>query len=226
MSAKAVLSGEAVMQKQLGRCAGLISLVAAALFSVSGVATAATTFDYSYTFDLGVTLSGSFDGVAVGDLIVDVYDVTAYIDGIPFHGNGDLTEYSYDSAHGQTEPNDYVLGGAYFSFDGLENNFLFVDGTNTEGGYTNGFFGLTGAATNPPGAPAEIGYTDYNVSIDGYLSLGDFPPNSSWRVTAVPEPPSFLLVSAPLLLLAGLATCREQSASRNQAFGSSDKPSA
>jgi len=175
----------------------IIGLLGAALFSMSGAATAAT-YEYSYTLDLGTTISGSFSGIAIGDLIVDLTNVTAEVDGYAFKGSGNLATYSFAGT--------WIVGGAYASFDGLQNNFMFSDAPPPSVlDWTNQFFSLAGDATRLPDAPPEIGYGDRNVSINGYEALGDFPPNSSWCVTAMPEPASVPEPAGVIPLLGGLA---------------------
>jgi hypothetical protein len=163
----------AVLALQFLRLAASLALL------LEPVAANADVYDFTYTFNLGTTITGSLSGTAVGDLIVDITGVAVSVDGISFNENGDLASYSWNGSQ-------WVAGGAQLSFDGLRDNFLFLDGT-PYGGWTNQFFAITGLASSLPIAPPEIAYSDTNVSISGYTGLGDFPPNSSWQVS-VPGP--------------------------------------
>lgn len=185
-------------------------LPALALLSVPIEATAGH-YDYTYTFNQGATVSGSFSGTADGNLIVDLTNITANVNGIPFEGSGDLLAYSWSNTSYSSTGLGWVQGGAQVSLDGSQNNFWFADGTPYGVGgpqWTNQFFGITGSATAPPIAPPEIGWGDFNIPpINGSLGTADFPPNSSWRVTFVPESPT-IWVSA--LSLLGLAMSRRR----------------
>jgi hypothetical protein len=143
----------------------------------------ATTFQYTYTFDLGPTISGTFEGVATGNIIQNISAASVFLNGIPFTGNPNLTIFSFNSA------TFWTPGGAYLSFDGTENNFMFTDAPPSNVvQWTDQFFSITGAAAILPGAPPEIAYGAKNITINGFIGLGDFPPNSSWQIAAVPGP--------------------------------------
>src|SRR5262245_61129004 len=158
--------------------AKLLSVAVMTSFVSMGEASASTLFHYSYTFDLGTTISGSFSGTAFGDIIVNISNVTANVEGHAFNQSGNLAIYSWNNL-----ANTWVVGGAYASFDGLQNNFMFSDAVPPSvEGWTNSFFAITGNATDAV-APPEIGYGAINFPVNGFIGLGDFPPNSSWTVT-------------------------------------------
>lgn len=166
----------------------------------------AKTFDFSYTFDLGTELYGTLSGTNVGNIIYDITDVNVFADGHSFQGNGSLTIFSWNNT-------EWVPGGAYISFNGAQNNFMFTNAPSSNVlDWTNQFFGITGHASSLPEAPPEICYTILGVPINGWEGLGDFPPNSSWSVTAVPELPSWvvMLVGFAGLSLAGCLRTRQR----------------
>lgn len=147
----------------------------------------AATFLFSYRFDLGTELTGSLDGTAAGNQIVGLSNIAVRVEGVPFAGSGSLFQYSWDPVALQ-----WVMGGAYLSFDGANNNFHFSDATMLTD-WTNQFFGITGDATSAPIAGPQIGY-GHPTPFNGYIGLGDFPPNGSWSVSLVPEPASWAMM--------------------------------
>ncbi len=151
------------------------------LFAASATA---TTYNFSYTFNNGVVLTGSLWGVASGNKISCVSNVKVSVDGYKYHHSGSLFIYSWSSKKGR-----WVNAPAQVSFDGAENNFYFSDGKRPESkNWTNQFFGITGKATSPI-APPEIAYDDRNQNINGSEGAGDFPPNASWSITPATERP-------------------------------------
>lgn len=179
----------------------LMSIIAAcAVFAIAATRADATTYDFSYTFTplMGTNVvTGSFDGTASGDLITDLSNISVVVNGsLIFHDSGNLW-----SDHWDPVSSSWVAGGAVASFDGLQNNFLFVDSN----------------------FPADPNYTEYYYSdhLSNYLNdlyvgswVYDAPYTSgTWSVTAqdsssgpsaVAEPSSMLLVGASLMGLVGV----------------------
>jgi hypothetical protein len=60
-----------------------------------------------------MTISGSFSGTPHGNIISNISDVTANINGIAFNQSGNLEIYSWSDAN-----STWLAGGAYVSFDG------------------------------------------------------------------------------------------------------------
>lgn len=168
------------MMRWAGFALGLWALIAAS-------SAHAATFLFSYRFDLGTELTGSLNGTAVGNQIVGLSNISVSVEGLPFTGSGSLSQYSWDPAALQ-----WVAGGAYLSFDGANNNFQFSDATMLYD-WTNQFFGITGDAASNPVAGPQIAY-GHPTPFNGYIGLGDFPPNGSWSVSMVPEPASWAMM--------------------------------
>ncbi len=85
--------------------------------------TQANVFEFSYKFtDTNDIISGYFSGTANGDLITNLSDITLYLDGtaIPTDSSGSMYNASLQNGV-------YQLGNAQLSFDGLQNNAIFVD---------------------------------------------------------------------------------------------------
>lgn len=96
-------------------------LCSALLLCSSAVSASVVTFSYFYTFSSGRVVAGSFDGVVNGNLITDLSNISASLDGVAFAGSGHLSASSVGT-------NGISSGGATASFDGTQNNFMFIDG--------------------------------------------------------------------------------------------------
>jgi PEP-CTERM motif len=192
--------------KKLFHIAGLAALLCASFATQA----ASQHFAYSYTFSGaagGGEVTGAFDGLADGNLVTDLANVTAYYDGVAFNSSGSLSVFSGISGSNATA-----------SFDGLQNNFIFVDSPSSSmDTYTNRFISID---MDTPDSP--IGPTSYVMVVERpfaqpQLILDDnYPGNPSqyfaarWSLTvsAVPEPESYALLLAGLGLMGVIARRR------------------
>jgi PEP-CTERM motif len=165
------------MKKLIGLFA-LVSLLASA-------AQASTIFDYSFTGTDGDLVSGSFSGTANGNLITNLSNITASLNGTVFSGSGNL----FGSSHNATTWN-WQSGGAVASFNGLQNNFLFIDADYPNSTYFSNYFY---SVSNIYNSYASVS----NNSTYGATSA------ANWRVVAakVPEPSSLILFALGLAAL-------------------------
>jgi hypothetical protein len=155
--------------------------ITAIILALGAAGTArATTFDFTDTFSSGDVITGSFDGTANGNLITGLSNISVYIDGIAFSNNGALYDAYYQAG--------WVAGAAVASFDGTQNNFIFVDvNYPTNANFTEYFY-------NVPTIDAIA--RNENTSQDVFDSTG-----GTWSVSAIPEPASMLLLGGGLVSL-------------------------
>lgn len=179
----------------LKKLAVFVALVVGALNA------SADTYKYSYTFRDGAQFSGTFDGTAVGNLVTGLTNVFANLNGTPLNGGSSLLTYSVKNGFVQT-------GGAAASFDGLQNNFWFMDaefGTQTlevVGGFVDGsIYGVL---------RADYINTRQNVFHSDYRSEYSASRWSLVAVPSVPEPESYALMLAGLGVVGVVARRRSR----------------
>lgn len=165
------------------------------LLLLSVTAQASQTYDYSYTFNDGAKLTGVFDGVANGNLITDLSNISVYINGNPFVGNGNLFDASLNCCWSTS-------GGAIVSFDGTANNFIFTDNPNPLSPDTNHLVGTTWfTQSNSSDHTFDNGPDSVNVT-------------GTWSVvaeSAVPEPGTYPILLGGLALMAYMIRRRNSS---------------
>jgi hypothetical protein len=164
-----------------------------------------TTFDYSYVFGDGLTISGSLDGTQNGLFVEDVSNVTLFFNGVQTPG----------SVYQASFLDGLYLSDPVISFDAMQNNFFFAD-TDLAGGdfgYNSIFYLLNGSADSD--AAFALSYPlDYFGSQDAPAVAG----NWSLTASAVPDRGSNLAMLALAILgllvvqrvhSARLALCRQ-----------------
>lgn len=80
-------------------------------------------YDFSYRFASGDIVTGSFTGTPSGNLITGLTNISVFINGIPFRGNGSVFNLGW--VYNQQLPGN--PGSAVASFDGTANAFTFYD---------------------------------------------------------------------------------------------------
>lgn len=174
----------------------------AGLLLVTGSAQA-DDFQFSYRFNTGELVTGSFTGTRSGDMVSDISQLSVSINGVAF--GGEVKAFSYTSPGNQC-PSCFSATGAVASFDPLKNNFYFSDGDAVSGsGISNYFYVIPwpNGSNNPVATQAYINNTSINAFNGQYV-----PQN--WILSAVPEPSSVLLM---MLGLGGIIALGRQRSS-------------
>lgn len=154
----------------------------------------ATKFEFSWNAEYGFNagnnvVTGTFEGTTNGNLITDLSNISVFINGIAFNGNGNLYGLSYDT----NSATGWVSGGAQASFNGTENNFLFINADYPNSyDYTNYFY----SSFNVGGSQA-YDFNDWNNY--AYTFGSTTPDNWSVSPVSVPEPTPLLLLALGLL---------------------------
>jgi PEP-CTERM motif len=171
------------------------------LASASASADAATMFDFSYAFHdnsgalTGDTITGSFFGVRAGNDVTSISNANASFDGTAL--TGPLFVYSYTPTSPNCGTADcYTLGGATVSFNGLDNNFLFIDSPPSPSDHltsaTNYFYIIQPWANGGPGSSTIATQFSSPTSLVEQYN-GDYFA-SSFTLSAVPEPTTWALL--------------------------------
>ena len=172
------------------------------VLAISSFSAAATTYNYSYTFADATKVTGTFDGLASGNLITGLSNIYAFFNGTAFEGNGALFNASY------LVNLDLSLGTANASFDGTDNNFIF---SNRDMASLTSFEGLQIFSTTF----VPLNKTNYAVLFSAENHAADSPDSQGtydarrWTVTAVPEPETYAMLLSGLCLMGAIARRRK-----------------
>ena len=177
----------------------IFSVLAAMLISAAAHA-APQQYEYSFKFSDGALLKGSFVGEANGNLITNLTNISAGINGVmiaPSDPTFGLKSSSLSPVNGW-----HVIGTAVASFDGLENNFFFAADP----------FEQTGEKSRIVGMGSNWGFiaTGSNSLPNFEHADGAAAYSTSWNVTAVPEPETYAMMLAGLGMMGAIARRRKQ----------------
>ncbi len=169
-----------------------IIAAAALIAAFSGGAAQASTFDFSYTFVDGQSLTGSLDGTLNGLYIDNISNISLAFDGNTF--TGPIFAGTFDAA---THSYDFGSNAAVVSTTGALNNFVFSDSNSPIGENTNNYFYfVNGIVPSGDSGSQELVANNLNT---GDLGI-DNPGSGTWSIQAAPVP----LPAALPLLLSGL----------------------
>ena len=162
------------------------------------------TYDFSYTFNDGTKITGSAKGTASANLVSGLSDIHVFRNGVAFSESITGLFGNCFAFNGSAD-----LGCAVMSFNGLENNFLFID-TNDGGSLTttNFYFDLTAHAVPKQYVAVETIYSGVPVRVEEYV---DYAPKK-WSLLArndVPEPASIALFFVGLLGFAAVSHLKQ-----------------
>ncbi|RJP71181.1 MAG: hypothetical protein C4535_03210 [Comamonadaceae bacterium] len=178
-----------------------------AVWSASSLASAAG-FHYTYAFASGYTFSGSFEGIANGNLVTDLTHITSSLNGVPLNGGREMAAWGF--VEGSEEA---VAGAAVASFDGLYNNFVFADAFLPSSASSSDFFSVVpfqGLAGHPETSNASAGVA--GVLLSEYPGGAYSYSAARWHMAPVPEPGMHALMWAGLIVL--VARARRQAGKR------------
>jgi hypothetical protein len=170
-------------------------VLASACFAAPLVASANAVFDYTYRFTTGDIASGSFSGVASGNLVTDISDVSYFINGVASPYGQHLSAWSFTIPQLLYVPYDAVV-----SFDGTLNNLMLVAGTDASGvrvfesvpqGYQHESHRAFGYGMQPGG-------TDWNYATSTMPQRWTLTEREDIASVAVPEPAPWALMSLAL----------------------------
>lgn len=162
---------------------------------------AAKSYDFSYIFNTGQHVTGSFTGTAAaGGLVTNLTNVTASIDGTPLAGP--LVAHGYTGYSGPTGSNCGMAscfnGVAVAAFDPAQNNFFFADYTAAAGFPGTNYFYIipwNNGGSNQVATQAHFADGSQINAYNGQYVAGN------WSLSAdVPEPASWLLMIAGFAL--------------------------
>lgn len=199
--------------KDIFKLVGIISALQISTFAQAG-----TTYNYNYLFDSGDIVSGSFTGTANGNLITNLSDITVSLDGNSFNtdASGSLYGFSYVTdingnlvvlntsgiLDGKTA---WINGDAAASFDGTENNFLFIDSNQPDSSSFTNFFAIGNA------------FGDYRSVVSAGILVNEPFNATNWTVTeatsTVPVPAAVWLFASALVGWIGVNKGRQQAES-------------
>ena len=153
-------------------------------------------YSYQWTAPTGDVISGTFIGTASGNIVYDLSGINASING---------REFGTEPLYGSSLASDgWKAGGAYASFNGTENNFMFSSYNFPHEWVNNSSF----VASFPWPGPGGTLYQHYvespHLQYSGYLW-------GQWKLSEVkdvPEPGTISVLIAGLMGIAAVLRFR------------------
>ena len=131
------------------------------------------TYDFSYVFGDGLSITGSLNGTQSGLFINNISAVSVYFDGTAMPGT--VFASTLDSA-------DDSLSGPIVSFDVTQNNFVFSNSDYVGSDFSgDSVFAISNAFADSDYAAAQ------SFSLN-FFGSQDLPPNSSWTLAGRARP--------------------------------------
>ena len=184
---------------------------AIALFALAPLGVGqATSYNFSYKFDSTNTVTGTFDGIASGNLIGSINNssISVKLNGIDLGTPGSFVSAGYDGNPATHLPNTWT-GSAQVSIDGTASNFGFF--TPSLSGFNAYFYIIPWCNGNCLGDNGTGVQTLTNGTTVTYLFNGNYN-SANWNVSAVPEPETYAMLLAGLGLMGFMARRRKQAA--------------
>jgi hypothetical protein len=148
----------------------------------------ADTFNFSYVFGDGLTVTGSLDGTENGNFVENITNVSVFFDGNAMAGT--IFTSQFDSGS--------YLNGPVVSFDALQNNFIFAnsDLVNGDFGFDSIFYMLNASVFSD----TAVAYSSL-----GYASQDDPTAAANWSLSraAVPDQGTTIALFALGLVVLG-----------------------
>lgn len=177
-------------------------IISAAILLAAFASAHAETFNFSYSFADGQSVTGSLSGHLVGDLVESVSDIHINFNGTSY--TGALVGASWSAA-----THDWSsAAGAIISTNAAKNNFIFADADPQHAvDSINNYFYFVNSSD------AAIGNQAYALNWNsGDLAFDQPTNNATWTLVAapVPEPSSIAMLAAGLGLVGAIARRRQQ----------------
>ncbi|NYE59902.1 hypothetical protein FHW58_001054 [Duganella sp. 1224] len=161
------------------------------LFALLSTAAQANTYSFSFTFNIGIVVSGQFDGTPIDGLVTDLSNPSVFVDGVQKSGHLEIA--GEVSSNGKRN-NFYVGAGPDFVFQ------FYAGGAYPD--YLS-MVNLYDSSLDPK----------YQVIPDYYLLTQMYDNGNNWQlrdINAVPEPETYAMLVAGLGLVGAVTLRRKQ----------------
>jgi hypothetical protein len=165
-----------------------MAVVASTAIFTTGSAQASMTFNFSYQFSGGPTVSGSLDGDQNGNYVENISNISVFFNGTQMSGPMHTAMFN---------GSDWVNSPVVVSFDASNNNLIFINSDFLNGQPYSEYFAFRSGSVWAYSVPNSNLYAQEHVA------------DARWSLTpaAVPEPSTYL-AGALLALPFGLQGIR------------------